>query len=128
MFILEHFLQHMSIKDRREDMQTITLVEILFVMSITLFLLGVATFISGAVVLFKRTYNKDIREITEQTSKLAQKGLAHDISGLVGNASSLLMATSDLVKTNSGLGVFLLLLGFFQIAGAILLTLYLYAG
>jgi hypothetical protein len=107
-------------------MQTITLVEVLFIMAVTLFLLGVATFSSGAIILIKRIYGKDIRQITEQTSKLAQKGLAQDISGLVGNASSLLMATSEMVKTTSGLGVLLLVTGFFQIIGAILLTIFLY--
>lgn len=107
-------------------MQPITLVEVLFAMAATLFILGVATFICGAIILVKRVYGKDIREITEQTSKLAQKGLAQDISGLVGNASTLLMATSEMVKTSSGLGVLLLILGFFQIIGAIGLTIFLY--
>jgi len=107
-------------------MQTLTLVEVLYIMATTLFLLGVATFASGAIILIKRVYNNDLRQITEQTSKLAQKGLAQDISGLVGNASSLLMATSEMVKTTSGLGVLLLIAGFFQIFGSILLTIFLY--
>ena len=104
-------------------MQTFTLAEIIFIMAATLFIVGITTFVTGVVILVKRVYSKDIRQITEQTTKLAQKGLAQDISGLVGNASTLLIATSEMVKTSSGLGVLLLFMGFFQIVGGVLLML-----
>jgi hypothetical protein len=54
---------------------------------------------------------RDVREITGQTSRLAQKGLAEELSGLVGNASTLLAAVNDMVRTAAGIGIFLSLLG-----------------
>ena len=37
--------------------------------------------------------------------------LAEEVAGLVGNASALLNATNELIRTSAGIGVFLTLLG-----------------
>ena len=102
--------------------------EILITMVTCLFLLGTATFIIGLIILLTRTMGKDIRAITTQTSKLARKGLAEDMAGLVGNASVLLNATSDLVRTNSGIGLLLIFLGLAQIAASITLLFFINQG
>ena len=75
------------------------------------FLLGMLTFVTGVFILAMNTMRQDIREITGQTSRLAQKGLAEELSGLVGNASTLLAALNDMVRTAAGIGIFLSLLG-----------------
>jgi len=54
---------------------------------------------------------------------LAQKGIAEDVAGLVGNASSLLSATNELVRTSAGIGVFLAVLGVVLMAAATWLVL-----
>ena len=109
-------------------MNNLSLPNILLAMTLSLFLMGAVTFISGVLILLTRSMGRDMREITAHTSKLAQKGLAQDISGLVGNASALLTATSQMVKTTAGLGVLLLFLGSIQLAAAIGLALYLFGG
>jgi hypothetical protein len=68
---------------------------------------------------------KDLRAITKEASKLAKKGLIDDLSGLVGNASALLTAASDMVKTTAGVGIFLIILGIVQIGTVIGLIIYL---
>jgi hypothetical protein len=85
--------------------------EILLVMSVVLFLLGVATTITGVVILTVRVSGKDVRTLAVQTTRLAQKGIAEDIAGLVGNASSLLNALNEMVRTTSGVGVFITIVG-----------------
>jgi hypothetical protein len=85
--------------------------DFLFLMVIILFCLGVLSLITGIIVLISRTMNKDIRTLATQTSRLAQKGIIDGVSGLVGNASTLLEAINQLVRTSTGIGVFLIFTG-----------------
>ena len=84
---------------------------IMFIIILALFGLGMLTFIAGILVLAFRTNNKDLKTLAIQTTRLAQKGIAEDVAGLVGNASVLLDATNQLVRTTTGVGIFLTLLG-----------------
>lgn len=84
---------------------------ILMIMVSIGFLLGMATFISGLLTLALRAPGRDIRALASQTTKLAQKGIAEEISGLVGNATSLLDVINQLARTTAGIGLILTLLG-----------------
>jgi hypothetical protein len=75
------------------------------------FLLGVLAFFSGVLILVRYAASGNVKTLAMQASKLAHKGLTDDIAGLVGNASKLLDAMNQLVRTTSGIGVFLTLLG-----------------
>jgi len=109
-------------------MNNLNLPDMLLAMTLSLFLIGSVTFIAGVLILLTRSMGRDVREITSHTRQLAQKGLAQDISGLVGNASTLLTATTQMVRTTAGLGVLLLFLGSLQLTIAIALALYMYGG
>ena len=109
-------------------MNTTSTPDALLAMILSLFLLGTISFVSGMIVLISRTLGRDIRQITSSTRKLAQKTLAHDLSGLVGNASALLTAANDMVRTSSGIGAFLLILGTTQMLAAIGLFIYFFGG
>jgi hypothetical protein len=93
-------------------MTTITLIEIQLAMAAGLFLIGAIAILVGVIVLITRASGREVRTLAAQTAHLAQKGLAEEVAGLVGNASSLLSATNELVRTTAGVGVFLSLLGF----------------
>jgi hypothetical protein len=84
---------------------------IILLMIATIFGLGMFSFIMGIVVLVTKAMGKDIRNLATQTAKLAQKGIAEEITGLVGNASALMTALQQMVKTVTGIGLFLILLG-----------------
>jgi len=84
---------------------------ILLLMALILFLVGLGTMITGIVILATRAASKDMRNLADQTTKLAQKGIAEDVAGLVGNASTLLDAINQMVRTTTGIGVFLTVLG-----------------
>ncbi|HJW91094.1 MAG TPA: hypothetical protein VJ436_10685 [Anaerolineales bacterium] len=92
-------------------MAEISIQEIRLAMAATVFVLGTLSFAVGTFVLVIRATGKEVRNLTSQTAQLAQKGLAEDVAGLVGNASSLLAATNDLVRSTAGVGVFLNLMG-----------------
>ncbi len=77
-----------------------------------MFLLGFGTCCIGVLILVAGSWWRDLRTLTAQTSRIAQKGLTEEISGLVGNASALLTSINDLVHTTTGIGVFLTITGF----------------
>ncbi len=87
-------------------------IEILKIIVVALFAMGAISLASGIFILFKKVMGEEIKIIANQTAKLAQKGLAEEVAGLVGNASSLLDALNQLIKTTTGVGVFLTLIGF----------------
>jgi len=74
--------------------------------------MGVIALAAGIFILFRKVMGDELKVIASQTSRLAQKGIAEEITGLVGNASALLDALNQLVKTTTGVGVFLTLIGF----------------
>jgi len=84
---------------------------LLLLISLLLFSLGLITTVTGIIILTTRATGKELRAIAAQTTRLAQKGLAENVAGLVGNASSLLEAVNQLVRTTAGIGVFLTVTG-----------------
>ncbi|HLA99475.1 MAG TPA: hypothetical protein VJL34_13565 [Anaerolineales bacterium] len=100
--------------------------EIILIMAIILFSLGLISTIAGILILTLRAAGKDVRTLATQTTRLAQKGLAEQVAGLVGNASALLEAVNKLVRTTAGVGVFLTVLGLLLMISASLLVLQLY--
>jgi len=99
--------------------------QLILIMAIALFFLGMVTTIIGIIIL-TRTSGKDIRTLATQTTRLAQKGLAEEVAGLVGNASSLLEAMNQLIRTTAGVGVFLTIFGLLLMISACLLALQIY--
>ena len=90
----------------------LTVNDLLLTISSILFLMGIVGIGSGVVILVTKVMGGDIKLITAQASDLAKKGIAEDVTGLVGNASKLIDSLNDLVRTASGVGIFLVLIGF----------------
>lgn len=97
---------------------------VLSAMASGLFLIGLITFATGVAILIIRSIGRETRAVSKSLIHITEKGIADDLSGLVDNASSLMAATSDLIQTTKGIGVFLIVSGStFMILG-IVLTLY----
>ncbi len=92
--------------------------DLIVTMVICLFVMGVISIGAGVYILISKVVGEDLRTLATETAKLAQKGLADEMSGLVGNASSLVDALNQLVRTTSGVGVFMILTGFVFIGAA----------
>jgi len=77
-------------------------------------------------VLTLRSASADVKNLASQTARLAQKGLVEEMSGLVGNASTLVDAMNQLVRTTRGIGIFLSILGMLLMGFACYLALQVY--
>ncbi len=98
---------------------------VLSAMASGLFLIGLITFATGVAVLIIRSIGQDTRLISKSIAHITNKGIADDLSGLVGNASVLMDATTNLIQTTKGIGVFLVVSGSVFMLLGITLTLYL---
>ena len=96
---------------------------LILVMAVSLFAIGTILVGAGLFVLLARAMGSDVKVIAQQTARLAQKGIAEDVSGLVGNASSLVEALNQLVRTASGIGAFLIVTGLLLFASTYFLLL-----
>jgi uncharacterized protein YoxC len=95
-----------------------------FIMTMALVLLAIGVIVLGIGVytLIKKVLGKELNTIADQTVKIAQKGITDEISGLVGNARALIEVLNEMVKTTTGIGIFLVILGGLLMAGAYLLV------
>jgi len=92
-------------------MFAMSIADFTFTLAAILVGLGLATFLAGAVIIIVKVFGSDVSTIASQTTKLAQKGVAEDVAGLVGNAAALLDSLNQFVKTTAGLGIFLIFVG-----------------
>jgi len=104
-------------------MFNLSIPDFLLTMATAALILGLISICIGIFVLVSKTVGQDVKAIANQTTKMAQKGIAEDVSGLVGNASTLLSALNDLIRTSAGIGVFLIFVGVLLMAGAYWLVL-----
>jgi hypothetical protein len=81
------------------------------IVAAVMFLMGCMCVVLGTIVLISRGYSREVRAIATHTAKLGQKGAAHEITGLVHGAAELVASINALVRTASGIGVFLISLG-----------------
>ncbi len=91
-----------------------------------LFFLGFLSFIAGILILVFRTPSNEVKALATQTARLAQKGIAEEVAGLVGNASPLVDAMDQLVRTTRGIGIFLTALGLLMMGAACWLAIQIY--
>lgn len=105
-------------------MTVFDIARVLSAMASGLFLIGLITFATGVAILVIRSIGNETRAVSKSILHITEKGIADDLSGLVDNASALMTATSNLIQTTKGIGVFLIVSGsVFMILG-IFLTLY----
>jgi len=100
-------------------MLDIDFIFILLIVDGIIFVLGVLVFLLGIIILTTKALGREMQSMAIATSKLAQKGIAEDIAGLVGNASALMNAIQQMVKTATGIAVFLIILGSIFITGSL---------
>jgi len=104
-------------------MFSMTVNDFLLSMATALLICGIVILGIGVYTLIGKLMGKELRTIADQTTKLAQKGITEEISGLVGNARTLIEALNGMVKTTAGVGILLMVLGFLLLASAYALVL-----
>jgi hypothetical protein len=73
-------------------MLSMTVNDFLLSMAAVLLIGGVILVGVGVFILVRKLLGKELQTIADQTTKLAQKGISADISGLVGNARTLIVS------------------------------------
>ncbi len=86
--------------------------EFVLILATCLAVLGAISIAAGIFLLVARASGKAVQTIANQATRLAQKGVAEEVAGLVGNASSLVESLNQLVRTSAGIGIFLVIFGF----------------
>jgi hypothetical protein len=104
----------------------ITPIHLFMIMDTALFVVGLITFFIGAGILAFRSAGADVRTLAAQTTRLVQKGIAEQVPGLVGNASTLLDSLNQLVGTVRGVGIFLCMAGMAMMAISCWLAIQIY--
>ena len=87
-------------------------------MATIVFFIGVVVLLAGIIILIVQASGRNVKTVTESVSKLAQRGIAEDVAGLVGNASSLMNSMNDMVRSSSGIGITLVITGAALMAAA----------
>ncbi|HMN13443.1 MAG TPA: hypothetical protein PKD55_14065 [Bellilinea sp.] len=92
--------------------------QFLLIMATAVLVIGVLLLVIGVVVLVSRVLGGEIKRIAENTAELAQKGIAEEVAGLVGNATTLVDSLNSLIRSSAGVGVFLILVGIVFLAAS----------
>lgn len=92
--------------------------DIQLLIAAAIFVLGFLLILIGALVMVSRSYSREVRTLAAHTARLGQKGIAQDVTGLVNSATELVASINSLVKTASGIGLFLITLGTAMLAAA----------
>ena len=93
-------------------------IDMQIIIGATIFILGCMCVLLGIFVLVSRGYSREIRALATHSARLGRKGMAEEVTGLVNSASELVGALNSLVKTASGAGLFLIILGIGMIAAS----------
>ena len=93
-------------------------IDMQMIIATTAYTLGCMCVLLGIFVLVSRGYSKEIRALATHSARLGRKGMAEEVTGLVNSASGLVGALNSLVKTASGAGLFLILMGVGMIAAS----------
>jgi len=99
-------------------MNLLSLSDFQVLIAVALFILGCLCVLLGAFVLIGRGQTSDVKLLAASTARLAQKGMAEEVTGLVSSASALVASLNDLVRTSNGTGVFLITLGLMMIGAS----------
>lgn len=88
------------------------------IISATQLILGVLLVISGLRKLLAREFVPAAKALALQSARIGQKGLKQDISLIAQSAAQLCDSVNRLVRTSSGVGAFLILVGVFFLASS----------
>ena len=87
-------------------------------MATIVFFIGVIVLLVGIIILAVQASGRNVKTVSESVSKLAQRGIAEDVAGLVGNASSLMTSMNEMVRSSAGIGITLIITGMLLMASA----------
>ncbi len=90
----------------------LTVDEIELAMTVTLFLIGVVSCVSGLWIIMAKEYQETMRRLSSQSVKIHGRAATQDaVAPIIDSASRLVEAISQLIRTAAGIGAFLCVIG-----------------
>jgi len=87
-------------------------------MSLILFASGMFNILFGVWRLLGREFQPTMKSLAVQSTRIGQKAITDNISGIADSAARLMESVNSLVRTNAGIGAFLAMLGMVQVVAA----------
>ena len=84
-----------------------------------LVLIGFLSLVFGLIVLAKKALSKEIDEVASEAAKLAKKGLLSDVGSSLQSASFLVKEMTELIKTERGIGLTMVIIGIVLVSGGL---------
>ena len=94
---------------------------IIILSAFLLLLIGFVSLIIGLIILARKALSKELEEVTEEAAKLAKKGLLTDVGNSLQSASFLVKEMTELVKTERGIGLTMIIIGIALVSGGLAL-------
>ena len=91
--------------------ETFTVDNLRIMMGLTFFTFGLISLGAGMFMLIRGPYRQEAQVLAAQSAKLSQKALTDDIGAIVGNATALVDAVNNLIRTSSGNAIVLVIVG-----------------
>ena len=86
--------------------------EIQIVMSISLFVIGVLSSLSGLWIILAKEYHQTMKELSTQSIRINGRAITQDsVAPLIDSASRMVEAINQLIRTAAGVGAFLCVAG-----------------
>jgi TRAP-type uncharacterized transport system fused permease subunit len=86
--------------------------EIQIVMSVSLFVIGVLSSLSGLWIILAKEYHQTMKQLSAQSVRISGRAITQDsVAPLIDSASRLVDAVNQLIRTAAGVGAFLCVVG-----------------
>jgi len=86
--------------------------EIQIVMSISMFVIGVLSSLSGLWIILAKEYHQTMKELSIQSIRINGRAITQDsVAPLIDSASGMVEAINQLIRTAAGVGAFLCVAG-----------------
>jgi TRAP-type uncharacterized transport system fused permease subunit len=86
--------------------------EIQVVMSVSLFVMGVLSSLSGLWIILAKEYHEAMKQLASQSVRISGRAVTQDtVAPLIDSASRMVEAINQLIRTAAGVGAFLTVVG-----------------
>jgi TRAP-type uncharacterized transport system fused permease subunit len=86
--------------------------EIQVVMSVSMFVIGVLSSLSGLWIILAKEYQQTMKELSAQSVRISGRAVTQDtVAPLIDSASRMVEAINQLIRTAAGVGAFLTVVG-----------------
>jgi hypothetical protein len=86
--------------------------QIQIVMSISMFVIGVLSSLSGLWIILAKEYHQTMKELATQSIRINGRAITQDsVAPLIDSASGMVEAINQLIRTAAGVGAFLCVTG-----------------